>query len=100
MGGADSTPCKNPRTAHVSHEIAERAAQLRRALALIDARITHDELARRDEASRLQRYVEAIVAKVATLESQAQRQAQRAKRKPTVRATLIMRVGQLLAEAA
>src|SRR5947207_10642937 len=70
MINADATPRKDPAAEQLVHEIEEHAARLRKILALVDHRIACDEVAQRDEADRLRRYVDTVLARVATLENQ------------------------------
>ena len=87
------TPHKDPAAEQLVHQIEEHAARLRKSLALIDQSIARDEVARRDEADRLRRYVDAVLAKVAILETQVTHGLGRR----DVKATVVMRVGQALA---
>jgi hypothetical protein len=79
----------------VLHDIEERVARLRKSAALLDQRIASDEAARRNEADRLRRYVDGVLAKVARLECQLRP----ARRSRAVKGTIIMRDGQALAAA-
>jgi hypothetical protein len=88
-----ANPRRDSRIECVVHDIDERVARLHKSLTLLDQRIASDEAARRNEADRLHRYVDAVLAKVARLEFQLGR----ASRGRLVNETTIMRAGQALA---
>src|SRR5215471_17877654 len=89
-------PRGNSRIACVLHDIEERAARLHKSVTLLDQRIASDEAARRNEADKLHRYVDAVLARVAMLEYQLGRP----RRGCRVKGTIIMRAGQALGAAA
>ena len=95
MINAKSTPGGNLRAELVVAEIEARAARLRNGLAQLDRRIARAAAARRDEVDKLRSYVDAVLAKVATVEGQVEH----ACRHPVVSGTIVMRAGDLLAAA-
>jgi hypothetical protein len=87
---------RDSRTECVLHEIEERAARLRKDLAMLDQRMARDQASRRDEAERLHRYVDAVLSRVVSLE----RKLGGTSRGRRGNETIIMRAGQTLAAAA
>ena len=86
----------DPRTARVSNDIQECAARLRKRLTMLDQCSARDRAARREEAMRLRRHVDAVLANVARVE----RKLRRVSRSRQVSETTIMRAGEALAAAA